>query len=46
MRIKLIADTLEELIDAVQYIQKTVVVEDENGKNMLFKPFNVKCLLD
>ena len=44
MRVKLIADTLDELVDAVQYIQKNVIVEDQYGKNMLFKPFDANCL--
>ncbi len=45
LRIKLVADSVEEVAETVRYIQKVVVVEDENGKNMLFKPFDANLLL-
>lgn len=44
MRIKLFADTLDEVIDTVDFIQKNVTVKDENGKNMLFMPFDARLL--
>ena len=44
MRVKLFADTLHEVIDTVAFIQENVIVEDVNGNNMLFKPFDASCL--
>ena len=44
MRIKLFADTIDDIVDAIEFIQKNVTVEDVNGKNMLFKPFDARCL--
>lgn len=45
LRIKLVADTVEEVVKTIKYIQNVVVVEDENGKNILFKPFDADVLL-
>lgn len=45
MRIKLIAPTLSAVVDAVKRIQANVIVEDTDGKNMLFKPFCADVLL-
>ena len=45
-RIKLVADTVEDVAKTVKYIQSVVVVEDESGRNMLFKPFDSDLLLN
>lgn len=44
IKMKLIADNTEEMIDLVKFIQDNVKVEDVNGKNMLFKLFDADCL--
>lgn len=46
MKLKLFADTLEEVVQLVKFAQQQIVVEDTTGKNMLFKPFDAECLLD
>ncbi len=38
------ADTLELLKERIRYIQKNFIVEDENGRNMLFEPFDCEVL--
>lgn len=38
------ADTLELLKKRIRYIQKNFIVEDENGQNMLFEPFDCEVL--
>lgn len=46
MRMKLAANTMDEIVELVEYAQKVVVVEDIEGENMLFKPFDARaCLL-
>ena len=45
-RIKLVADTVADVVNTVKYIQSVVVVEDENGRDMLFKPFDSEILLN
>lgn len=45
MKMKLIAETPLEMSELVKYIQANVTVEDENGNNMLFKPFDATRLL-
>lgn len=46
MKMKLYADTLEQVVELVEFAQKNIVVEDEAGKNMLFRPFNPRCLTE
>lgn len=43
---KLEADSLQETAALINYIQSNVVFEDENGKNMLFPPFDTKRLTE
>lgn len=38
------SDTLEELKQAIEFIQSKVKVRDENGKNLLFLPFDTARL--
>lgn len=45
VKVKLVADTIKEVIDLVEYIQRNVVCEDIDGNNMLFKSFDAQCLL-
>lgn len=45
LRLKLFADTLEEVVGIVEYAQKHMVVNDVDGNNMLFKPYNARALL-
>ena len=45
MRIKIMADTLHEVADIIKGVQKAVVVEDTQGRNMLFKPFDITRLI-
>ena len=44
MRIKLFANTIDDIIDAVEFIQRNVTVDDTKGNNMLFLPFDASCL--
>jgi len=44
LKMKITADNTNELIDLVKFIQSSVKVEDEEGRNMLFKPFDADCL--
>lgn len=44
LTMKLTAQTLEELTALVQHIQHSVVVEDIQGQNMLFRPFDTAKL--
>ncbi len=41
---KISADSIDELAEIIDYIQSNLVVCDKNGKDMLFKPFDVKKL--
>ena len=43
-RIYLIADTLEELKEKIDEIQKNLIVYDENGENMILEKFNTNIL--
>lgn len=45
LKLKLTAQTREEIVELVEFAQKHLVVEDVNGKNMLFKPFDARILL-
>lgn len=45
LKIKLSASTLEEIVNLVRFAQQNVIVEDMQGRNMLFKPFDPSCLL-
>lgn len=45
LKMKITAPTLEDMVDTVRFIQQNVVVEDEKGADMLFKPFDADCLL-
>lgn len=45
LSLRISADTIDELPDIVKFVQNNVIVEDINGKNMLFKPFDSTCLL-
>ena len=45
MKLKLEADTLEHAAALVEFAQKNVIVEDTEGRNMLFKPFDAGSLL-
>lgn len=45
VKMKLYGDSLEEIAQLAEFAQRNVVVEDVNGKNMLFKPFDTGCLL-
>ena len=42
---KLETDSLEQMADVINTVQNNVVFEDENGKNMLFPPFDTNRLL-
>ncbi len=44
MKLKLSAPTLEEIAELVHFSQQNIVVEDTQGRNMLFKPFDTSCL--
>lgn len=44
--IKMCADSIEGLAEKIKDVQKKAVVLDENGENMLFKPFDTKRLLE
>lgn len=46
MSFRINANTIEELSDIVDYCNKYLIIEDENGKNMRFKPFDSKKLLE
>lgn len=46
LKMKLIADNITELVELIKFIQCNVTVEDSNGKNMLFKPFDADCWLN
>lgn len=43
-RAHIFGDNLQELADVIHQIQKLVVVEDTNGTNMLYNPFNTNRL--
>jgi biotin carboxylase len=43
--IKLSAKTLPKVTDLIHFTQANMIVEDVNGKNMLFRPFNTDRLL-
>lgn len=45
LKMKLMAGSLQEIVDIVRFAQDSVVVEDTQGCNMLFKPFDTQCLL-
>ena len=45
LKLKLFADTLDSLVDMIRYAQDNIVVEDTDGCNMLFKPFDPSCLI-
>lgn len=42
--VKLAADSLEEIAELINFVQDNVVIEDTDGKNMLFKPFDTNRL--
>lgn len=44
IKMKLYADSLEDVAELAAFAQANVVVEDIDGRNMLFKPFDVSCL--
>lgn len=46
LSLRIAADTIEELPQIISFAQKSVVVEDTDGKNMLFKSFDAKKLLE
>ena len=46
MKLKLYADSLEEVVKLVELAQRRIVVEDAAGNNMLFRPFDAKILLN
>ena len=39
--IDILADNFEELVEIMDYIQKNIYVEDENGDNMIFNLFDL-----
>ena len=39
--IDILASTIDELIDVMDFIQKSIFVEDENGENMIFNIFDL-----
>lgn len=41
---KISAETIDGIADLIDYIQDNLVVEDEDGKNILFKPFDISRL--
>ena len=41
---KLSADTIERIGDLILYIQDNCILEDPNGRDLLFEPFDVKRL--
>lgn len=40
--IDVLADTMEELSETMDWIQKSIVVADENGENMIFNRFDLE----
>jgi len=45
LTMKIFADTLDEIAETVKFAQSNVVIEDTEGNNMLFKPFDVDNFL-
>ena len=45
LTLKIFADTLEEVIETIKFAQTNIIVEDEKGNNILFKPFDAKKLV-
>lgn len=43
---KLIADSLEKLTELIIYCQDNALVTDENGQDLMFKPFDPKVLYE
>ena len=41
----MITSSIDEYIDLVNWIQKTVVVKDTEGKNMIYKKFDTSRLV-
>lgn len=46
LKMKITSDNTKELVELVKSIQSEVKVEDENGENMLFKPFDADLLIN
>ena len=42
--IDFISERMEEIVNTIEYIQRTINVKDINGRNMLYKPFDVSRL--
>lgn len=42
--VKMSAGTLEEIAELIKYVYANISIEDSNGNNMLFKPFDTKRL--
>lgn len=45
VKMKIMAPTLEAVVELVEFAQQNVIVEDIHGKNMLFRPFCARQLL-
>lgn len=45
LKLKLTAPTREQIVELVRFAQEHVVVNDTQGRNMLFKPFDASCLI-
>lgn len=46
VKMKLTADTIEDVAELVRFAQENVIVENTEGENMLFKPFDESCLCE
>lgn len=42
--VKMSADTIEDIANLIEFTYDNLTIEDVNGKNMLFKPFDTKRL--
>ncbi len=45
LSMRITADSLEEIANTIEFVQQRVVVRDENGKDMLFRKFDVRKLI-
>ena len=46
LKMKITAPGLTEMVEAIRFAQENVIVEDADGNDMLFKPFDASCLLN
>lgn len=45
-RFKFVADSMEEIIEKIDYIQKNIIVENNEGEDMIYKYFDIKRLVN